>query len=82
MNNLQSTFWKRFAINLVTGLLALTAFLIVDRMFLVEIAQTANEYDDLLLVASALLLVTASAFGGYVIYVGSKSTKDDISKKP
>lgn len=82
MNNLQSTFWKRFAINLVVGLLALTAFLIVDRMYLVEIAQTANEYDDLLLVASALLLVTASAFGGYVIYVGSKSTKDDISKNP
>lgn len=81
MNNLQSTFWKRFAINLVSGLLILAAFVIVDRMFLVEVAQTASEYDDLLLVASALLLVTASAFGGYVIYVGSKSKSNDISKK-
>lgn len=81
MNNLQSTFWKRFAINVVTGLFALTLFLIVDRMFLVEVAQTANEYDDLLLMTGVLVLVTGGALAGYVCYVGSKSKSDDISKK-
>lgn len=69
-------YWKRTLYNLAAGLITLTLFILVDRQFLTG-PQVPNEMShDLLLLATALVLVFGAAFATYVIYMGSKDARD------
>lgn len=74
-------YWKRTLYNLAAGLITLTLFILVDRQFLAGPLVPNEMSQDLLLLATALVLVSGAAFATYVIYMGSKDAPDTEERK-